>query len=266
MKIPDIKQICEIVSEAAKAELAPRFQHVTSHYKPDGSLLTEADLAMHRTLQNSLTQKWPDIDFLSEEMSAKTQARKLTTQAPLWCIDPLDGTSNFAAGIPLYSVSVALLLEGQAKLGVIYDPTRDECFSAVSGEGAKLNGETIAPSSSKPPNLNRAVGIVDFKRLPSGLAASLVRQPPYHSQRNLGSCALEWCWLAVGRGHFYIHGGMKLWDYAAGNLILQETGGQSSTLEGATLDGADTLPRSVVAARDFSLFETLRDTLQISGR
>lgn len=266
MKLPDIQQICEIVSETARDELVTRFQHVSFYYKPDGSLLTEADISMEQTLRTILTQKWPDIDFLSEEMPAETQARKLSTRGPLWCVDPLDGTSNFAAGLPLYSVSVALLFDGVAKLGVIYDPSRDECFSAVSGEGAKLNGEPFTSVTSTSPSLNQAVGIVDFKRLPPSLAAWLIRQPPYHSQRNLGSCALEWCWLAMGRGHFYIHGGMKLWDYAAGNLILQETSGQSVTLEGKPLYGADTLPRSVVAARDVSLFMTLLDALKIPGR
>jgi myo-inositol-1(or 4)-monophosphatase len=262
---PDIQQLTSLITETARTHLKPRFQRVAGERKSDGSFLTEADLAMHHALMGILAQRWPEIRLLSEEMSPEEQTECLTSGRPLWCIDPLDGTSNFAAGIPLYSVSLALVVEGKPVLGVIYDPERDECFTAVRGRGAWLNGKVL---KSRPgtDELSSAVGIVDFKRLPKPIAEQLVRHPPYHSQRNLGSCALEWAWLAAGRGDFYLHGGMRMWDLAAGSLILGETGGRSVTLEGDGVFQSETGPRSVIAARNAVLFQALLKTFSVPVR
>lgn len=256
---PDIDQLAHLLVRAAQAELKPRFRRIGAQIKADGSVLTEADLAMDHSLRETLAREWPEIAFLSEEMPPEAQHEALASGRPLWCLDPLDGTSNFAAGLPLYSVSLALIVDGRPELGVVYDPERDECFTGARGDGSRLNGERLAAHRST--TLSRAVGIVDLKRLPKPLSARLACDPPYHSQRNLGTCALEWCWLAAGRGDFYLHGGMRLWDLAAGSLILAETGGQASTLDGDTVFRPITSPRSVVAARDADLFDELRQYL-----
>jgi len=91
-------------------------------------------------------------------------------------------------------------------------------------------------------------------RLAAPLAARLGAHPPYGSQRNFGASSLDWCWLADGRFHIYLHGGQKLWDYAAGSLILAEAGGRSQTMEGEAVFAFELAPRSVVAARDPRLF------------
>ncbi len=96
--------------------------------------------------------------------------------------------------------------------------------------------------------------MVDFKRLPTRLKLALTQQPPYGSQRNLGSCVLEWAWMAANRGQLYLHGGMKLWDLAAGTLILAEAGGYACTLQGETVFKAAMEPRSVVVSPDPQLF------------
>lgn len=250
---PDTEALCALVREAAREELLPRLHRVGHDVKPDGSLLTEADLAMDRRLRRALAERWPQIAFLSEEMPRELQEARLREPGPLWVLDPLDGTSNFAAGLPLFAVSLALLEDGAPRLGLIYDPGRDECFSAERGAGARLNGEVLRAPQGGPP-LQRAVALVDFKRLPKALARRLAAEAPYASQRNLGSCALEWAWMAAGRGHCYLHGGMKLWDYAAGSLILAEAGGHSQTLEGEPVFVPRMQPRSVVAAADRRLF------------
>ena len=95
---------------------------------------------------------------------------------------------------------------------------------------------------------------VDLKRLVRKLADRLVQFPPYRSQRNLGSCVLEWCWVAAGRIQLYLHGGQRMWDYAAGSLILREAGGMFSTLRGAPLDCQVFTKRSVVAAINEDLY------------
>ena len=120
----------DMIIPAAQEELLPRFARVERQHKRDGSVLTEADLAVQSRLAAHLLQEWPDTLFLGEEMTTAEQAGLLASGQPVWCLDPLDGTSNFAAGIPFFSVSLALLQKDKVLLGMVYDPVRNECFSA----------------------------------------------------------------------------------------------------------------------------------------
>jgi len=244
----------EIVMSAAREELLPRFARVKRGRKADGSVVTEADLVVQQRLAEALQTRWPDTVFLGEEMSAAEQDALLTTGRPMWCLDPLDGTGNFAAGIPFFSVSLALLDQGRAMAGIVYDPVRDECFSALYGQGAQLNDTALA-SVHTGLTLQQATGLIDFKRLPRELAVRLVSDIPYASQRSFGSVALDWCWIAAGRCHVYLHGRQNLWDYAAGHLILQEAGGRAMTLSGEAVFVKTLQPRSAVAALDADLFD-----------
>lgn len=183
--------------------------------------------------------------------------------ASLWLVDPLDGTSNFAAGIPFFAVSAALMVERETVLGVVYDPCQDEWFGAARGAGAWHDGGLL-PAAPPAPALHRAMAAVDFKRLPPGMAARLAAHPPYASQRYLGSGALEWCWVAAGRFHVYLHGRQHLWDYAAGELVLREAGGHSCTLDGDPVARGDRQPRSAIAALDRGLYDAWRSWLLAS--
>ncbi len=243
----------EIVIAAAREELLPRFARVARQHKVDGSVLTTADLAMQERLAGLLQGQFPDTVFLGEEMDAAEQKRLLQTDMPVWCLDPLDGTSNFAAGIPYFCVSLALLQRGKVVLGLVYDPLRDECFAADPAGRASLNGESLATVESGL-SLKQATALVDFKRLQPALAVKLVSAIPYASQRSFGSVALDWCWLAAGRSHVYLHGRSNIWDYAAGNYIFLCAGGCASTLEGDAVFTHELTPRSAVAAVDQSLF------------
>ncbi|MDX1697128.1 MAG: inositol monophosphatase family protein, partial [Thiohalobacterales bacterium] len=195
----------------------------------------------------------PDAVFLGEEMAADEQARVLESSAPVWCLDPLDGTSNFACGIPYFCVALALFHSGRVELGLVYDPLRDECFTARRGAGAWLDGK---PLRVVDPGLRLKLptALIDFKRLEQTLATRLVTDIPYASQRSFGSVALDWCWLAAGRGHIYLHGRSSIWDYAAGNLIFTEAGGHSVSLDGRPVFTQALVPRSSVAAVDAGLF------------
>lgn len=259
--LPDIEELDRLVRNIGRDELLPRFAHVRQEVKPDGSVLTEADLAVNRRFVEELSRRWPSIPILSEEMETERQARLIddTTQL-LWCLDPLDGTTNFAAGLPFFSISLALLAEGQPVIGMVYDPDRDEGFLAVQGQGTWLNGQRLMPRTITT-SLPKAVALVDFKRLKAPLARRLAQAPPYGSQRNLGSCALEWAWIAAGRGHVYLHGGQKLWDRAAGALVLREAGGHASTLDGSSVMEASMTGLSVVASLNDKLFADWRDWL-----
>lgn len=259
--LPDLQTLAQELRDIAREEILPRFEHVGFSLKQDGSVLTEADLATDRRIRAFLHLHWPEIAFLSEEMALAEQEKLLRTADCLWCLDPLDGTSNFAAGIPLFAASLALIRHGEVVLALSYDPLRDEMFTAQKGQGAWLNGRRLQcqPTGFK---LRNAVAIVDFKRLASPLKGALAAKPPYGSQRNIGSCVLEWAWMAANRGHLYLHGGMKLWDLAAGTLILAEAGGHACTLQGEPVFKASMEPRSVVVSPDQELFAAWLQYLQ----
>lgn len=258
----DLKRVQEIVIAAGREELLPRYARVARTHKADGSVLTEADLAVQARIAAELQTHWPDTVFLGEEMTALEQQAILASDKPAWCLDPLDGTRNFASGIPYYSISLALLLAGDVAVGVVYDPMRDECFAASRGQGAWLNN---APLIAEPSGLElkQTTALIDFKRLEDALATRLATEIPYSSQRSFGSVALDWCWVAAGRCHLYLHGRSNLWDYAAGQLILTEAGGFSSTLDGESVFVRSLTPRSSVAAVDESLFRAWCDWLSV---
>ncbi len=251
--IPDMEKLAHQIRQVAREEILPRFNRVDFETKSDGSLLTEADLAVDRRIREFLSQAYPEAAFLSEEMELSQQEALLRDADLLWCLDPLDGTSNFAAGVPLFATSLALFKKGEVVLGITYDPIRDELFSAVKGKGAFLNGKRLLCKPSHF-SLENAVAIIDFKRLSMPLRQRLLTDMPFGSQRNLGSSVLEWAWMAANRGQLYLHGGMKLWDLAAGTLIMTEAGGHACTLDGEHVFRPAMQPRSVVASPDKALF------------
>jgi len=250
----DLDKIKNIIVDAAQTVLMPYYSRVERSYKPDGSVVTEADHAMQRHLQEQLLKLYPHTVLLGEEMSADQQEQILGSDLPVWCLDPLDGTNNFTSGIPYFSVSLALIVQGRVLLGVVYDPVRDECFAASEEHGSILNGHELKVSATGL-QMRQAIAIIDFKRLSGELATRLVNDIPYASQRSFGSVALDWCWLAAGRGHLYLHGRSNIWDYAAGQFIFTRAGGYSSTLECEPVFTDSLLPRSAIAAGDRDLFD-----------
>lgn len=242
-----------VVRDVARDAIMPHFLHAARELKDDGSSLTAADLAS----QQALLERLPEVvnaPVISEEMTPEQQLECWENgQEGVWCIDPIDGTTNFANGIPLFAVSVAYLVGGEPQFGVVYNPTTDESFYAAKGAGAWLNGRRL-PLRPPPGSVKLAVAGIDFKRIPNKLAAALVVTPPYYSQRNFGSSALEWCFVAAGRLDVYIHGGQALWDYAAGSLILAEAGGCYGVLDGGPLEPEPLPKRAVVLASSPALY------------
>lgn len=257
LDIPALDVLRRVVETAAQEEILPRFGQGGSSVKDDGSLVTVADTAMQARLGADLAHHWPQFALVGEEMTEAEQTVALAAPEGTWCLDPLDGTNNFVNGFPFFAVSLALLRGGVPVLGLVYDPLRGECFMAARGVGAWLNDVPL-PRVGKDRALRRCVAAVDFKRLGPRLAARLGVDPPYRSQRSLGACALDWCWLAAGRVHLYLHGSQKLWDYAAGSLILQETGGYAATIPGESLNYRRLECVSAVAAQTPNLYEAWR--------
>ena len=252
-----------LVREVARREVTPRFLKVAHSHKDDGSLFTEADAATQAALEAGLPSI-REVPVLGEEMTEQQQRDAWAAgRDGLWCVDPIDGTSNFVAGVPYFAVSVAYLYKGERQLGVIYDPVADEMFSAERGRGAHLNGAPL-PLRAPAAELRRALAGVELKRINRELAGRLAAWPPYASQRNFGASTLDWCYTAAGRFDVYVHGGQKLWDYAAGALILEEAGGRMSCLTGS-FDTANPWERSVVASVSPELFALWCDWLKAAG-
>ena len=248
-----LQAVMDVVRNVTQKEVMPRYLKVAHEHKSDGSLFTQADLAAQTALISGL-QGIADYPVLGEEMLFEVQQQCWLAGADgLWCIDPIDGTSNFVNGLPYFAVSVAFMRHGRSILGVVYDPVADEMFYAQQGQGAFLNGQPL-PIKGYTPELHRAMAGVEYKRISAKLAAHLAATPPYSSQRNFGASTLDWCYTAAGRFDVYLHGGQKLWDYAAGSLILEEAGGLMCTLQHDDFWQDDIWQRPVIAALNIDIF------------
>jgi len=251
-----------VIIDAAHAELLPRFTHVESYQKEDGSWLTEVDIALQQRIVEALQDQYPESVVLGEEMPEHEQLQCLQSGKPVWCLDPVDGTSNLVSGIPYFSISLALIEHGNIEVAFVYDPMRDEMFTTQRGQGARLNGKPLLVKDSNL-TLKQSIALIDFKRLDPDLAIRLVSESPYASQRSFGSVALDWCWLAAGRVQVYLHGGANLWDYVAGHAIFSEAGGFSMTLEGEHIFTPTLTKRSMLAATDQKLFTEWMQALKV---
>ena len=254
-------QVVAAVRDVAQRVIVSRHLTAVRQRKADGSFLTEVDLAAQVALSQAL-KRIIDRPVLGEEMGAAEQLDLWQSGGEgLWCIDPIDGTTNFSNGIPFYAVSVAYMVAGRTEFGVVYNPAADEAFYAERGRGSWMNGLRL-PLRELPTQLKDCVAGVDFKRIPKPLGDALAIHPPYYSQRNFGSSAIEWCYLAAGRLDINLHGGQMLWDYAAGQLILREAGGAMCSLSHDDFEADNVWKRSVIAGASAALMAQWRDWIR----
>ncbi len=251
--LPTLDILVPLIQLAAK-ECFEQSCELERTFKDDGSFVTQIDENLQREIHAKLKKAYPAYTLLGEEMTREEQLDLLDgSESGLWILDPIDGTTNFSTGFPIYGVSLAFVQQGVTHIAVVYDPVREETFTAILGEGAWLNGSRLVGSSVT--ELSDCIANVDYKRLTGDMASQLVICPPYRSQRNLGSSVIEWCWLAANRFQVYLHGGQQLWDYAAAQLILVEAGGQASGIDGAKIKVDRLTKQSVVAAASPQLYE-----------
>jgi myo-inositol-1(or 4)-monophosphatase len=193
-------------------------------YKGQQELVTNADIAADQLIIERIKSRYPDHEFLTEE-TLGNKADKHDLQNPIWIIDPIDGTVNYAHGQQMVAVSIAFGFQGEVQIGVVYNPFLDELFCAQYGRGATLNGTNITPSDET--NLRKAVFATGFPYDKSGVPPILKRIESIimHTQdmRRLGSAALDICWVACGRLDIYFES-LSLWDFAAARLIALEAG------------------------------------------
>lgn len=249
-------RVVRAVREVAAREILPRFRAVEARRKDDGSLVTEADLATQRALAEALGRIEP-VALLGEEMTEADQRRIWEAGGRFWCVDPLDGTANFSAGVPYFAVSVALMQGDRPLLGVVVDPIADEACFAVRGAGAWRDGFALSPAVRET-GLEGAVAEIDLRRALPHIRQELKRRAPFARRLTSGSTALAWCHLAAGRRDLFLHAGQKVWDYAAGALVAEEAGVRVATLTEDDFWAGPPWERSVIAARTPALFEAWR--------
>ena len=224
-----LPRMSEIAREAGALLMGYFRQHVKVEYKGDADLVTVADRSSEILIRERLRQHWPTHDILGEEGGLQD-----TGSDYRWYVDPLDGTTNFAHGFPVFCVSMGLDYRGSRIAGVIYDPTRDELFAAEQGSGAYLNQQRI--HVSKTAKLSECL-------LGTGFPSHKRHQNPNiffyhqltlhtHGVRRAGSAALDLCCVACGRYDGFWEFNLNPWDTAAGVLIVQEAGGMVTDFKG----------------------------------
>ena len=194
------------------------------------NLVTEVDRRSEAAIVEVLCGAFPKHHILAEE-GGEASGRESPHR---WYVDPLDGTTNFAHGFPMFCISIGLEAEGRMILGVVYDPLRHELFEAAAGQGAFMNGERIHVSKVK--ELRKALLVTGFPYDHAGRQENL----PYFSRfalesqglRRTGSAAMDLCYLAAGRIDGFWELGLKPWDVAAGSLMVVEAGGSITDLLG----------------------------------
>ncbi len=207
---------------------------VTVKYKGEIDLITEADHASEALILKRIRSAYPDCAILAEESGASANSSPY-----MWIADPLDGTTNFAHGLPIFSVTLALLVNGAIEIGATYDPIYDELYTAQRGQGAYLNSERLHVSAVS--TLDQALLVTGFPYDRRTNPNNNIRQFTDFSLRahgvlRLGSAALDLGAVAAGRLEGYWEFKINPWDIAAGVLMVKEAGGQVTMPDGLPLD------------------------------
>ncbi len=250
-----VSPVIQLMQDVASRELMPRFKHVTVEKKHDGSIVTEADRMVEAALAEALPRIF-DCPVLGEEMAEGAQKEIWREADWCWCVDPLDGTANFASGKRYFGMSVALMHRRKSVFGVVLDPNSGEVFHALQHAGAFLDGKRLKPLPAK--HLADAhVEVGRYKRL-GRLGTTLLAHQPFRKLTMSGASVLQWSHMACGRIDAFLHAGEQPWDYAAGALILEEAGGRIASLQHDDYwrqDYPNEWSKSVIAARHPALFD-----------
>ena len=233
-----LEQIIPIVREAGDIVLSARDIWSHTHEKTSAAdLVTEYDLAVENFLKEKLPPLVPGSVFFGEEEAENADP----TRGWAFIVDPIDGTTNFVRGLKQSAVSVALAKDGTVEYGVVYNPYRDEMFSARRGGGAFLNGQPIRVSRRPIEQGVFGMGTAIYRREYLAPTMRLTEQLFRRSCdfRRLGAAALDLCNVACGRTDLFFEYSLCPWDQAAGSLIVTEAGGFVCTLEGGPLSLTD---------------------------
>jgi myo-inositol-1(or 4)-monophosphatase len=227
----DYRKFAMSLAKEAGGLLKERFNHThTISFKGRINIVTEADMMSEALLMKAIQEHFPDHDIISEETKGV-----LTGSPYRWIIDPLDGTTNYAHGFPVFSVSIALEREGSIIVGVVYNPMLDELFSAERGRGAFLNEKKISVTDTG--DLSQCLLATGF---PYDIRENPDNNMNYFTEmamkaravRRAGSAALDMAYIAAGRFDGFWELKLQPWDTAAGWLIVEEAGGSVTDISG----------------------------------
>ena len=220
----------EAVVRAGDLQIAKFNTGVHVEKKGAIDLVTEVDLEVERMFRAMIAERFPDHDVLAEELGGVMGGSRHR-----WVFDPLDGTTNFAHGVPIFCASLALEIDGQAVVAAVYDPNREELFTAEAGVGSWMNGQRLKVSASAtvlesmlvtgfPYNIHEKAD--EFLKV----FGQILKQA--RAIRRLGSAAIDICWVAAGRMDGFWEASLKPWDTRAAALILEEAGGRVTGMDG----------------------------------
>lgn len=241
--IAEYLKTCEDAVRAGAAQLRKWFGRVDAEQKGPANLVTQADYAAQAAIRQVIRAAFPEHGFLAEEHIAEEDlpapARQTAANSRFrWIVDPLDGTTNYVHQVPHFAVSVALEEAGRLLAAAVYDPNREECFTAAAGRGAWLGGQRI--SVSQVADLGDALAAVGFPaevrpECPD-LRVFLAMVTRCQSMRRTGSAALNLCYVAAGRFDLAWSFSTSPWDAAAGALLVAEAGGRVQSPDGGEFD------------------------------
>jgi fructose-1,6-bisphosphatase/inositol monophosphatase family enzyme len=270
----DLNDLATLLREAGRAEVMPRFRNLA----PDGvrtkadalDPVTEADTAAEAMITAGLLRRFPGAVVVGEEATAADPSLlgRLGDAALAFVVDPVDGTANFADGLPLFAVMAAALVRGEVVAAAIHDPVGDDCALALRGEGAwreTPDGRRETLRVAPPAPLDAMIGSVSWRFLPPAQRATVCANLPRVAAAWGFRCAgHEYRMAAAGHLHFLLFNRMYPWDHAPGWLLHREAGGYA-----AALDGSPYRPTRVdgglIAAPDKASWQALRDALLVEG-
>jgi len=266
--LPDIERVSALIREVAAEEMMPHFATLDPEdigEKAPGDFVTSVDLASERRFTQSLPDLMPGSVVLGEEAVAADRARLglLAGNDPVWVVDPLDGTANFAAGLPIFAVIVALVRHGETVAGWIYDPSTGRMAVASRGDGAWMAGRRLRVR--RPSQLRQMNGSIYGRKYRTSAAYREIWGP---GRGRLGHVFNARCvgqeYLArlQGRMHFGLYTRLNPWDHAAGCLMHEEAGGYLARLNGERYAPAEPVP-GVLMTPDRELWDEFRSSLLI---
>ena len=253
----------EAVVKAGDLQLASLGRDIRIDKKGAIDLVTDVDVAVEQMFRALIAERFPDHQILAEEMGGSAAV----PAGPCWVFDPIDGTTNFAHGVPIFCASLALEIDGVAEVGVVFDPNRQELFTAERGGGAFLNGRPLRVSAAR--TLVDALLVTGFpydvhQRLDEiiGLFRAFIGRA--RAVRRLGSAAIDLCYVAAGRMDGFWESDLKPWDVAGGALIVTEAGGVVTNMDGTAFSSR----RRHVLATNARLHQPMLDIIRTfrSGR